>query len=59
MMQISLKADIFPSMDPFYPPDLDENGAVDVLYAASWICSENGLVQRKKTSAAEKFCTVQ
>ena len=41
-MQISQKADIFPSMDSLYPPDLNENGAVDVLYAASWICSENG-----------------
>ena len=42
----------FPSMDPLYPPDLDENGAVCVLYAASWICSENGLVQWKIFSAA-------
>ena len=34
-------------MDPLYPPGLDENRAVDDLYTASWICSENGLVQRK------------
>ena len=28
------------SMDPLYPPGLDENCAVDDLYPASWICSE-------------------
>ena len=43
-------------MDPLYPPSLDENRAVDDLYTASWMCSENGLVQRKKTSAGEEFC---
>ena len=26
-----LKKVFFPSMDPLYPPDLDENGAVDVF----------------------------
>ena len=30
----------FLSMDPLYPPGLDENRAVDDLYPASWICSE-------------------
>ena len=29
---------LFLSMDPLYPPGLDENCAVDDLYAASWIC---------------------
>ena len=35
-------------MDPLYPADLDENRAVDDLYTASWICSENGLVHFQK-----------
>ena len=35
-------------MDPVYPPGLDENGAVDELYAAFWIFSETVLLPRKK-----------
>ena len=38
---------IFRSMEPLFPPGLDENCAVDNLYAASWICSENALMQGK------------
>ena len=29
-------------MAPLYPPGLDENGAVAILYPTSWICSGNG-----------------
>ena len=36
----------FLSIDPLYPPGLDENRAVDYLYAASWICSETALLQQ-------------
>ena len=39
-------------MDPLYPPGLDENRAVDDLYATSWICSETS---EKKYSAGEIF----
>ena len=38
----------FRSMDPLYRPGLDENGAVDELYTASWIGSETALLPRKK-----------
>ena len=41
------------SMDPLYPPGLDENCAVDDLYPASWICNEITLLRWKK------ICTVQ
>ena len=43
----------FLSMDPLYPPGLDENRAVDDLYPASWIFSEIILLHWKI------FCTVQ
>ena len=38
-------SNFFLSMDPL--SGLYENRAVDYLYTASWICSENGLMQRK------------
>ena len=41
------------SMEPLYPPGLDENRAVDDLYPASWICSEITLLHWKK------ICNVQ
>ena len=49
----------FRSIDPLYPPGLDENGTVENLYVASWICSDNVLMYgRKITTAGYKFCTL-
>ena len=39
-------------MDPLYPAGLDENRAIDDLYTASWICSENGKCIVQNFSAA-------
>ena len=44
----------FLSIDPLYPPGLDENRAVDDFYAASWICSETALLHRKKILVQRK-----
>ena len=50
---------IFRSMDPLYPPGLDENRAVDDLYSAPVNCSETALLNRKKILVQRKiFCTL-
>ena len=52
---------LFLSIDPLYPSGLDENRAVDDLYAASWICSETTLLYRKNVVHCtwSAYCTVQ
>ena len=48
-------------MDPLYPPGLDENRAVDNLYAASLECSETTLLHWKKIVLCSRLskCSVR
>ena len=49
----------FQSLDPLYPPGLDENNAGENMHPAFWICSKSVLLQGIKfTTAVYKFCTL-